>query len=347
MKMDNKAAADDLLVARQHADAVRQVMQDLIDANKQAARQQAEESAASAASAQATIVMLTIVGVLVAFGGAFFLVRNLTATLRDSVFHLHEGAKQVAGAAGQVAGLSQSLAQGAAEQAASLEETSASTEEINSMARTNAERCQHASDLVVEAGAMFERTNQALDQMVTAMADINASGEKISRIIRVIDEVAFQTNILALNAAVEAARAGEAGMGFAVVADEVRNLAQRCAQAARDTTGLIEESSTKSRDGRTRLEVVEQSVRDITGNATRVKELVEAVSASSHEQSRGIDQIGRAVDQMNQTTQRQAASAEEGAAAAEELTSQSESVRDVVTRLALIVNGVRGIAPSI
>ncbi len=179
---------------------------------------------------------------------------------------LGEGAGQVASAAGQISSSSQSLAQGASQQAASLEETSASSEEINSMARKNAENSQSANGLVTQSQQKFHETNQSLESMVVAMGDIKDSSDKVAKIIKVIDEIAFQTNILALNAAVEAARAGEAGMGFAVVADEVRNLAQRCAQAARDTAALIEESIVKSNDGKVKVDQVAVAIRAISGS---------------------------------------------------------------------------------
>jgi methyl-accepting chemotaxis protein/methyl-accepting chemotaxis protein-1 (serine sensor receptor) len=169
------------------------------------------------------------------------------------------------------------------------------------------------------------------------MGEINASSDKISKIIKVIDEIAFQTNILALNAAVEAARAGEAGMGFAVVADEVRNLAQRCAQAARDTAVLIEESITKSNDGKQKVDEVAKAIHTITEQFSQVKTLVDEVHLGSQEQSRGIEQIGRAIVQMEQVTQKAAASAEESASAAEELNAQSAGLKDIVGRLNAIV----------
>jgi methyl-accepting chemotaxis protein/methyl-accepting chemotaxis protein-1 (serine sensor receptor) len=177
--------------------------------------------------------------------------------------------------------------------------------------------------------------------MVEAMDGISASSTKISKIIKVIDEIAFQTNILALNAAVEAARAGEAGMGFAVVADEVRNLAQRCAQAAKDTADLIEDSIQKSDGGKLKVDQVADAIREITGESGKIKVLVDEINLGSIEQSRGIDQISRSVTQMEQVTQSNAASAEETASAAEELNAQADAMKDVVSRLRTMVDGAQ------
>jgi methyl-accepting chemotaxis protein/methyl-accepting chemotaxis protein-1 (serine sensor receptor) len=248
-----------------------------------------------------------------------------------------EGAEQVAAAANQVASSSQALAQGASEQAASLEETSASSQEINSMTQRNAENSRTAAELTAHVDEQVKAANQTLTQMLSAMGEISGSSQKISKIIRVIDEIAFQTNILALNAAVEAARAGEAGLGFAVVADEVRNLAQRCSQAAKDTEGLIEESITKSKEGDAKLGRVEESVRSITGTAAKVKTLIDEVHIGSQEQERGITEIAKAISQMESVTQQTAANAEESAAAAEELTAQSQAVREIVHKLDALV----------
>ena len=270
-----------------------------------------------------------------------FVVRQINASLRKAINDLSEGAGQVASAAGQISSSSQSLAQGASEQAASLEETSSSSEEINSMARKNAENSQTAHSLVMQSQQRFEETNHSLESMVTAMSDIKNSSDKVSKIIKVIDEIAFQTNILALNAAVEAARAGEAGMGFAVVADEVRNLAQRCAQAAKDTAALIEESITKSDDGQAKVNHVAVAIHAITEESAKVKTLVDEVSLGSQEQTRGIEQIAKALTQMEQVTQQSAANAEESAAAAEELTAQASTLMEVVHQLNLMVGGMQ------
>ena len=207
------------------------------------------------------------------------------------------------------------MPQGASEQAASLEETSASTEEIASITRKNADHALQVAGLMQQSEQGASEVNQTLDRMVEKMKEIDASSNKIARIIKVIDEIAFQTNILALNAAVEAARAGEAGLGFAVVADEVRNLAQRCAQAARDTALLIEDSIATSRDGNERLDQMAGAVRAMTENSLRVKSLVDEVNLGSQEQARGMEQISRAVLQMEKVTQQTAAGAEQSAAA--------------------------------
>ena len=260
-------------------------------------------------------------------------VRKAVGELRRNAAEILEGSRQLAGASGQIASSSQSVAQGASEQAATLEETSSSASEITAITRKNAENTRSMAGLMTETARLVEHANHSLDEMVQSMKEINGSSEKISKIIRVIDEIAFQTNILALNAAVEAARAGEAGMGFAVVADEVRNLAQRSAQAARDTALLIEESISTSKGGSARLDQVAASIRQITTSAVQVKTLVDEVDVGSQEQARGIEQIATAVGQMQQVTQRVAANSEESAAAGEELAAQAENLHSIVERL--------------
>jgi methyl-accepting chemotaxis protein len=282
------------------------------------------------------MTLLLVVGGLAALA-ALATSRSVAGQLRQYAGEMLEGSRQVAAAAGQVASASQSLAQGTSQQAATLEETSSSTTEIAAITRKNAENTKAVAALMGETAQLVSAANHNLGEMVESMKEINGSSSKISKIIRVIDEIAFQTNILALNAAVEAARAGEAGMGFAVVADEVRNLAQRSAQAARDTALLIEESIAKSSEGSTKLDQVAQSIRQITGSSTQVKTLVDEVNAGSQEQSRGIEQISSAVGQMDQVTQRSAANAEESAAASEELASQAQSLYNVVERLRTLV----------
>ena len=262
-----------------------------------------------------------------------------TKQLRGVAADLGEGAQQIASASGQIASSSQSLAQGASEQAASLEETSSSSQEITSMTQKNAENTQAVATVMSEVAQHVQAGNRTLEEMVVSMREITASSDKISKIIKVIDEIAFQTNVLALNAAVEAARAGEAGMGFAVVADEVRNLAQRSAQAAKDTAALIEESITKSNEGGKKLERVTEFISFFTASAAKVKTLVDEVNLGSQEQSRGIEQISKALGQMDQVTQGTAASAEQSASASEEMSAQAEALHHIVGTLRSLVGG--------
>jgi len=270
-----------------------------------------------------------------------YVVRSLVKTLTGTVDNLKSGAEQVTSASSQVSASAQTLSQGSTEQAASLEETSASMEEMASMTRKNAENSQQAAHLMGEVDRVVGGSNKALGDMTISMASIGESSNKVAKIIKTIDEIAFQTNILALNAAVEAARAGEAGMGFAVVADEVRNLAQRSAQAAKDTAALIEESIAKSQEGQAKVTVVAQSIAAITDSVGKVKGLVTEVSEASRQQTQGIDQVAQAVSQMEKVTQSSAASAEESAAASEELNAQAESTMAEVTRLEAMVIGTR------
>ena len=260
----------------------------------------------------------------------FWAVRQANGTLQQMASRMAESAEKVEGAAGQVSGASRSLSQGAAQQAASLEETSASAEEIASITRKNADHTLAVAGLMQESERGAVEVHETLDRMIKKMQEIDASSNKIARIIKVIDEIAFQTNILALNAAVEAARAGEAGLGFAVVADEVRNLAQRCAQAARDTAGLIEESIQTSRDGNTQLDQVAGAIRSTTERSARVKSLVDEVNLGSQEQARGMDQISHTILQMERVTQSTAAGAEQAAAAGVKLEEHARDMRELV-----------------
>ena len=278
--------------------------------------------------------IVVALGVCVVFG---FMVRQIVGTLNRIAKELVEGSEQVASAASQVSSSSQALAQGASEQAASLQETSSSTEEINSMTRSNAGNSRNAAEIVTRAGQDFEAANGKLKELVASMGQINASSDKIAKIIKLIDEIAFQTNILALNAAVEAARAGEAGMGFAVVADEVRNLAHRCAQAAKDTAQLIEESINNCQQGSQKLTAVETAIAELAKGVQQVKTLVDEVSVGSQQQASGLDEVAKSIGQMEQVTEKTAASAEESAAAGEELKSQSATLREIVDRLIALI----------
>jgi len=269
----------------------------------------------------------------------FLVVTGLNRALRKVSTSLGEGSEQVTSAAGQVSSASQTLAEGASEQAASLEETSSSLEEMASMTKRNSENAQKANELAKQARTAADKGVDDMQTMSSAMEAIKVSSDDIAKIIKTIDEIAFQTNILALNAAVEAARAGEAGMGFAVVADEVRNLAQRSAQAAKETAGKIEGAIAKTAQGVDISSKVALTLNEIVTKVRQVDELVAEVAGASREQTQGITQINTAVGQMDKVTQSNAASAEESAAAAEELNAQANTMKESVTELLQLVGG--------
>jgi methyl-accepting chemotaxis protein len=266
-------------------------------------------------------------------------IRSITGPLRDVVDGLTSGADSVASASGQVASASQSLAEGASQQAASLEETGASLEEISSMTRKNADHADSAKNLSAQTRQAAEAGANDVQELSGAMGEVKAASDDIARIIKTIDEIAFQTNILALNAAVEAARAGEAGAGFAVVADEVRSLAQRSAKAAKETADKIENSIQKSRRGAQISEKVDASLLEIVVKARQVDDLVAEIASASREQSLGISQVNDAVAQMDKVVQSNASNSEESAAAAEELSSQANGLKESVADLLRIIGG--------
>lgn len=320
----------------------------LAAALKQLSDADTREFQAQYASTQRTVTWMGAAGVAVMLGFGMLVVVRVNRRLTAAVVSLSESSGQLVSASEQVAGSAQTLSQGATEQAASLEETSASMEEMASMTRRNAESTRQAVTLVADVHRRAHDSTDALQQMVQSMDAIQDSSQKVSKIIRTIDEIAFQTNILALNAAVEAARAGEAGMGFAVVADEVRSLAQRSAQAAKDTAALIEESIAKARSGNQKVGQVAESIAGITDAVNRVKALVEDVSEASRQQTQGLDHVAQALSQMERVTQDTAATAEESAAASEELSAQAAMTLEVVGQLQALVGAgdVRPVSTS-
>jgi methyl-accepting chemotaxis protein len=239
----------------------------------------------------------------------------------------------------QVAGSSEALSEGTVNQAASLQETSASLEELSAQTRQNAKNADQAREETGLAAAAAEQGREAMERMGEAIGQIKEASDQTSRIIATIDEIAFQTNLLALNAAVEAARAGDAGKGFAVVAEEVRNLAQRSAEAARTTSGLIDESQSRADHGVAMTSEVRKILDDIGGRVNTAAQLVTEMTASVADQSQGIDQINGAVSQIDRVTQDAAASAEESAASASELLGLANGLNRMVTSLEGIISG--------
>lgn len=254
---------------------------------------------------------------------------------REMLSEVSVAADQVASAAAQVAEASQSLAEGASEQAASLEETSSSMEEVASMARSNVEGVQEGDRLMKETSEVVGRTRASMKDVMEAMEEIAKASENTQRIVKTIDEIAFQTNLLALNAAVEAARAGEAGAGFAVVADEVRSLAQRSAEAARQTAELIEAMMARVAHGKEILGRAEGDFTQVADRAEKVAEIMAEIAAASREQAQGIEQIKEALSQMDRVTQQVAANAEQSASAAEQMRAQAETLKGIVARFKL------------
>ena len=297
-------------------------------------------NAANALSKASLILICGLFASLIAgFGVAYTITRSITKPIKTVADALSAGAEQTSSAANQVSAASQSLAEGSSEQAASLEETSSSLEEMASMTKRNTENAQKAKDLANQARLAGDAGMSDMQVMMQAMEAIKSSSNDIAKIIKTIDEIAFQTNILALNAAVEAARAGEAGMGFAVVADEVRNLAQRCAQAAKETSVKIEDAVSKSANGVEISAKVASSLKEIVSKARQVDELAAEVASASQEQSQGISQVNSAVSQMDKVTQANAANAEESASAAEELNAQADTLKESVQELLQLVDG--------
>ena len=320
------AASDDLDTAAK----------DLVALNKAESEAIGKQVAASISEAR-----LWVVGILLATfasGGAFafFLVRSLNRALRHTVEKVSTEAVEVMDAANLIAAASQALAEAASRQAAALEQTTSSGVAISSTASRTAVNTNSAAALVEQSQERSSEASRNLKQMTNAIREIDVSSNRISEIMRDIDEVSFQTNILALNAAVEAARAGEAGTGFAVVADEVRSLARRSAAAASKTASLIEETISKSGDGREIMQRVTQSIGAMAEVSRQVRELVLQVKHDSGDQAQCIEQLAQAMVQVKELTQTTAASAQQGAVTAGQLKERAGALHRHVALLAAI-----------
>jgi methyl-accepting chemotaxis protein len=324
-------------VVRQAYVGYRDAIQNLVNHNK-ASGLESGARIENAIMASKTFILSGLAVAIVAAGLlGYIIITGTNKVLNLASRSLRDGALQVTAAAGQVSAASQTLAEGASEQAASLEETSSSLEEMASMAKHNAENVQQAKDLSYQTRIAADAGTADMQQMKQAMDAIKTSSDDVAKIIKTIDEIAFQTNILALNAAVEAARAGEAGAGFAVVADEVRSLAQRSAQSAKETASKIEESISKSIHGVQISEKVAVSLNAIAEKTRKVDSIVAEIANASNEQRQGVDQVNMAVGQMDKVTQSNASSAEETASAAAELNAQAIALEEAVDELGKLV----------
>ncbi|MDE1171709.1 MAG: methyl-accepting chemotaxis protein [Verrucomicrobium sp.] len=327
----------------------------------------ANESVGALGSAQIVTLASVVISIVLGTLLSIVLVRQIVRSVRSVSRQIEDSSHQTEEASRAVRSSSQTLAAGTSQQAASLEQVSAALEQIQSMTQRNATGAAQAKDLALdtaktaESGAeeigkidgAIEHAQESVGEMRTAMSDIQASGAEIGKIIKTIDEIAFQTNLLALNAAVEAARAGEAGMGFAVVAEEVRSLAGRCAEAAKETSVLIEDSVQRSNRGFETSGKVEKGLREIAlqteeasrrlqeivTKASETNKVVQDIAAASSEQHQGLRNVTAALQQMDTVTQGNASQAEEMAGAAQQLQAQTDDLRDSVGALRALMTG--------
>jgi methyl-accepting chemotaxis protein len=286
-----------------------------------------------------SLVLALVIGTIV-----IRVVRETNSTLRELSNDVASGGHQIAGAASQVSRASQQLAEQASQQSASLRETATSAKQLLSVVRQSSEWARDAVALTGETEEHVRQGNSDIRKLAVSMNSIADSSRRIAAIVRTIEEIAFQTKILSLNAAIEAAHAGDAGAGFSVVASEVQKLAQRCTQAAADSNVLLDESASRTSESTQCIQAMEASIREITSQCGRVKELISDIDSGTSDQTRNLAQIDSAIGELEVVTDSVAATAEESASMASEFSAQSETLRSVVERLSGFVGGSQSAA---
>ncbi|MCL2845046.1 MAG: methyl-accepting chemotaxis protein [Chitinivibrionia bacterium] len=315
------------------------VIDNLVNVTKDKA--QSDTSAAATALDISIFITFTLLIIAVILGIilSMIIINSIVGPINLSIQELFAGGDQVNAASGQISETSQAMASGASEQAASLEEISASLNEITSMTKQTADNARNAEAIVQDSVQKAKDSQEAMNRLQGAVADIRKSSDDTAKILKDIDDIAFQTNLLALNAAVEAARAGEAGKGFAVVAEEVRNLAQRSAESAKKTAALIESSQQSSMNGVNLADETAEAIEKIAEASKKIAMIVGEITSAADEQSKGVSQVNVAISDLDTVTQSNASASEELAASAEELSSQAMSMNQSVRDLVRIVKG--------